>query len=79
MDMGGHPALLWVGTQIKTAIKWTLGDGSSGELQNIQVGAQPASLFALRPITANRIFHTDRAGRPGHSTESPAADRVSAW
>ena len=29
------------------SIKWTLSDGSSGELQNIKVGAQSASLFEL--------------------------------
>ncbi len=44
---GSGPAYLWVDSQIKTAIKWKLPDGSSGELQNIQVGAQPASLFEL--------------------------------
>ncbi len=45
--MGGGPAYLWVDSQIKTAIKWTMPDGSSGELQNIRVGAQAASLFVL--------------------------------
>ena len=44
---GSGPAYLWVDSQIRTAIKWKLPDGSSGELQNIQVGAQPASLFEL--------------------------------
>jgi hypothetical protein len=43
----GGPALLWVDPQVRTAIKWTLADGTSGELQNISVGAQPASLFEL--------------------------------
>lgn len=43
----GGPALLWVDAQVRTAIKWTLADGTSGELQNIRVGAQPASLFEL--------------------------------
>lgn len=45
--LGSGPAYLWVDSQIKTAIKWTLSDGSSGELQNITVGAQSASLFEL--------------------------------
>jgi hypothetical protein len=44
---GSGPAYLWVDSQIKAAIKWKLPDGSSGELQNIQVGTQPASLFEL--------------------------------
>ncbi len=40
---------VWVDSQLKTAVKWDfpgLGSGS-GELQNIQVGSQPASLFVL--------------------------------
>ena len=45
--LGRGPAYLWVDSQIKTTIKWTLADGSSGELQNIKVGAQSASLFEL--------------------------------
>lgn len=45
--LGNGPAFLWVDSQVKTAVKWTLADGSSGELQNIKVGAQPASLFEL--------------------------------
>ena len=51
---GSGPAFLWVDSQIKTAIKWTLADGSSGELQNIKVGAQPASLFEL-PADYRRV------------------------
>ena len=45
--LGSGPAYLWVDSQIKIAIKWTLSDGSSGELQNIKMGAQSASLFQL--------------------------------
>lgn len=41
------PAYLWVDSRIQAAIKWSLSDGSSGELQNINVGAQPARLFEL--------------------------------
>ena len=44
---GSGPAYLWVDAQIKATIKWTLPGGSSGELQNIKVGAQSASLFEL--------------------------------
>jgi hypothetical protein len=45
--LGNGPVFLWVDSQVKTAVKWTLADGSSGELQNIKVGPQPASLFEL--------------------------------
>ena len=45
--MTGSPAYLWVDSQIKTAIKWRMPDGSSGELQDLKIGAQPASLFIL--------------------------------
>lgn len=45
--LGSGQAYLWVDSQVKTAIKWTLPDGSSGELQNVKVGSQPSSLFAL--------------------------------
>lgn len=45
--LGSGPAFFWVDPQIRAAIKWTLADGSSGELQNVKVGAQSASLFAL--------------------------------
>jgi len=38
---------VWVDSQLKTAIKWLSTSGDSGELQNIQVGPQPASLFVL--------------------------------
>jgi hypothetical protein len=44
---GSGSAYLWVDAQIKATIKWTLPDGSSGELQNIKVEAQSASLFEL--------------------------------
>jgi hypothetical protein len=44
---GSGPAYLWVDAQIKATIKWTLPSGSSGELQNIKVGTQSASLFEL--------------------------------
>ena len=44
---GSGSAYLWVDAQIKATIKWTLPDGSSGELQNIKVGPQSASLFEL--------------------------------
>ena len=45
--LGSGPAHLWVDSQIKAAIKWTLPDGSSGELQNVKVGAHSESLFEL--------------------------------
>ena len=47
MELGSGPAYLWVDSQIKAAIKWTLPDGSSGELQNIKLGAQSPGLFQL--------------------------------
>ena len=40
-------ATTWVDSQLKTSIKWQFSAGDSGELQNIQPGAQPASLFVL--------------------------------
>ena len=45
--LGSGSAYLWVDLRIKTAIRWTLPDGSSGELQNIKLEPQPASLFEL--------------------------------
>lgn len=45
--LGKGRAYLWVDSQVKSAIKWTLPDGSSGELENIRVGPQPANLFEL--------------------------------
>ena len=45
--LGNGPAFLWVDSQVKTAAKWILVNGSLGELQNIKVGPQPASLFEL--------------------------------
>lgn len=38
---------VWVDSQLRTSIKWQLSGGDSGELQNIQPGPQPASLFVL--------------------------------
>src|SRR5262249_39004643 len=45
--VGSSPLFLWVDSQIKATIKWTLADGGSGELQNIKVEPQRASLFEL--------------------------------
>lgn len=47
MWFGNKPAYLWVDSQVKAASKWTMPDGSSGEVQNLKVGPQPASLFEL--------------------------------
>ena len=44
---GGSSAYLWVDSQIRATIKWTLPNGTSGELQNIKVGPHSASLFEL--------------------------------
>jgi hypothetical protein len=38
---------VWVDPQLKMAVKWQSSDGSSGELENILPGPQPASLFVL--------------------------------
>jgi hypothetical protein len=38
---------LWVDPQLKWVVKFHYPNGEAGELQNIQVGPQPASLFAL--------------------------------
>lgn len=46
-SLGRAPAYLWVDSQVKALLKWTMPDGSSGELENIKVGPQPDSLFEL--------------------------------
>jgi hypothetical protein len=38
---------VWIDPQLKTAIKWRSGNETTGELLNIQMGPQPASLFVL--------------------------------
>ena len=40
-------ATVWVDTQLKTSVKWQFSGGDSGELQDIQPGPQPLSLFVL--------------------------------
>ena len=52
--LGNGPAYLWVDSQIRTAIKWTLPDGSSGELRNIEVRSQPPGVFEL-PANYRRL------------------------
>ena len=37
----------WVDSEWHIAIKWTTSDQSTGQLENIHLGSQPASLFAL--------------------------------
>jgi hypothetical protein len=37
----------WADSEWHIAIKWTTSDQSTGQLENIRVGAQPANLFAL--------------------------------
>jgi hypothetical protein len=37
----------WVDSQWKMTVKWRTADGTTGELENIQLGPQPASLFVL--------------------------------
>jgi hypothetical protein len=38
---------VWVDSQLKMTVKWRTADGTTGELENIQLGPQPASLFVL--------------------------------
>ena len=38
---------VWVDSQWKMTVKWRTADGTTGELENIQLGPQPASLFEL--------------------------------
>jgi hypothetical protein len=40
----GESATVWLDSDVRFPIKWE-GNHGSGELQNIQVGAQPSSLF----------------------------------
>lgn len=38
---------VWVDPQLKIGIRWRTADATTGELLNIQMGPQPASLFAV--------------------------------
>jgi len=42
----GAVSYIWIDTKLRFPVKWQ-GKNGGGELRNIQVGAQPASLFAV--------------------------------
>ncbi len=45
-DSKGEKGSVWLDSKVRFPIKWQGKDGS-GELQNIQEGPQPASLFEI--------------------------------
>ncbi len=47
MTMQSGTGYVWVDSQLNTAVKWDFSDQEAGELDNIQHGPQPASLFDL--------------------------------
>jgi hypothetical protein len=45
-DLRGDPNQFWLDREMRFSVKWH-GKISSGELRNIQLGAQPADLFDI--------------------------------
>jgi hypothetical protein len=39
----------WLDSELHSAIKWQASDQKSGQLEDIHLASQPASLFALPP------------------------------
>jgi hypothetical protein len=48
-NANGQSSTVWLDSRLRFPVKWDAKDGGGGELQNIQEGAQPASLFEIPP------------------------------
>ncbi len=63
----GKSGTAWVDTTLKFAIKWQGDDGDTTELQNIQEGSQPDSLFVI-PADYQKM---DMGGMMNHRMGQP--------